>query len=60
MHRYYQHMSGLLQDHVDALDAVYEHEPVAEDHAFRAKLIAFGRVGIVVLRDPTDRLPLPR
>lgn len=60
MHFYYRHVGGLLQDYIEALEAFDYHEPGAEERAFRAKLMAFDRLGMVVLGDPTVRLPLPR
>jgi hypothetical protein len=59
MHRYYRHVGGLLLDYLKALEDVDQHYPDAEDRAFRAKLMAFDRLGMVVLGDPTVRLPLP-
>jgi hypothetical protein len=59
MSAYYEAVAGLLQDYSDALDAVNAHAPQAQERARTAKLLALDRLGMVVLGDPTVRLPAP-
>jgi hypothetical protein len=54
---YFRAVAGLLQDYLSALDAVDEHQPNAQQRARRAKLLAFDRLAMVLLGDPTVRLP---
>jgi hypothetical protein len=57
MDAYFRAVGGLLQDHSDALEALDEHHPQAEEWARRAKLAALDRLATVLLGDPTVRLP---
>jgi hypothetical protein len=57
MNAYYDAVAGLLQDYSDAIDAVNEHAPQALERARTAKLLALDRLGMVLLGDPTVRLP---
>lgn len=57
MDAYYDAVAGLLLDHVDALDAFNAHEDGADARARKAKLLAMDRLAMVILGDPTVRLP---
>ena len=59
MHAYYNAVAGFLLDYESATRAVDRHENGAERMAARAKLMAFDSLSMVVLGDPTVRLPLP-
>jgi hypothetical protein len=50
-------VAGLLQDYSDAIDGVNEHAPNALERARATKPLALDRLGMVVLGDPTVRLP---
>ncbi|MEO8410796.1 MAG: hypothetical protein ABI478_09525, partial [Propionivibrio sp.] len=54
---YFDAVGGLLQDYGDAIDALNAHVPGAEERARRSKLIAYDRLAMVILGDPTVRLP---
>lgn len=54
---YYDAVAGLLIDHIDAIDAVNNHEDGAQVRAMRAKLLAMDRLAMVLLGDPTVSLP---
>ncbi|HEU0201995.1 MAG TPA: hypothetical protein VFR86_16380 [Burkholderiaceae bacterium] len=56
---YFRAVAGLLQDYADALDAVDAQESGALQRARRARLIAADCQAMVILGDPTVRLPLP-
>lgn len=58
--RYFDAVPGLLMDHLNALAAIQRHEPSALTRARRARLVAMDRLSMVLLGDPTVRLPLPR
>ncbi len=58
MSAYFGGVAGLLQDHAEALDAVDAHESGALERARRTRLIANDRLAMVILGDPTVRLPL--
>ena len=58
MSAYFSGVAGLLQDHADALDAFDAHEQGALERARRTRLIAIDRLAMVILGDPTVRLPL--
>lgn len=57
MDGYYDAVAGLLLDHLDAIEAFNNHEHDAETRARKAKLLAMDRLAMVVLGDPTVRLP---
>ncbi len=57
MHPHFRAVAGLLLDHGDAVDALSNHEAGAADRAVRAKLMAMDRAAMVILGDPTVRLP---
>lgn len=57
--RYFGAVAGLLQDHQDALDAIEQQEPDALSRARRTRLMAEDCLAMVLLGDPTVRLPLP-
>jgi hypothetical protein len=59
MSAYFQAVGGLLQDHIDAIDAVDEHKSQAKQWARSAKLMALDRLATVLLGDPTVALPHP-
>ena len=59
MSAYHEAVGGMLQDYTDAIDAVNEHAPNALDRARTAKLLALDRLTMVLLGDPTVRLPAP-
>ena len=54
---YFRAVAGLLQDHLDAVDGVDQHQPNALERARRAKLFALDRLAMVLLGDPTVSLP---
>ena len=54
---YHDAVASLLQDHSDAPDAIQMHEPDAKARARRTRLIATDRLAMVILGDPTVRLP---
>ena len=54
---YFRAVAGLLEDYADALDAVGSLEPDALTRARRSRLVAMDRLAMVVLGDPTVRLP---
>lgn len=54
---YYDAVAGLLLDHVDAVAAFNGHEAGADARARKAKLLAMDRLAMVILGDPTVRLP---
>ncbi len=54
---YYRRVAGLLLEHANAVRAVNRDEDDAIAHAIRAKLVASDLLGMVVLGDPTIRLP---
>lgn len=58
MSTYFSGVAGLLQDHVEALDAVDAQAQGALERARRTRLIATDRLAMVILGDPTVRLPL--
>ncbi len=58
MSAYFNGVAGLLQDHADALDAVDAQEQGAVERARRTRLVANDRLAMVILGDPTVRLPL--
>lgn len=58
MSAYFSGVAGLLQDHADALDAVDQQEQGALERARRTRLIATDRLAMVILGDPTVRLPV--
>jgi hypothetical protein len=55
---YFSAVAGLLQDYADSLDAVEAQEEDALQRARRARLIAMDRLAMVILGDPTVRLPI--
>lgn len=57
MHSYFRAVAGLLQDYADAIEAIDAHQPNAREQARRAKLIALDRLTMVILGDPTVRMP---
>jgi hypothetical protein len=57
MATYFDGVAGLLFDHADALDAIESHEPDALSRARRTRLMATDRLAMVILGDPTVRLP---
>jgi len=57
MSTYFDAVAGLLQDHADALEAIDNHEADALPRARRARLMAMDRLAMVILGDPTVRLP---
>jgi hypothetical protein len=57
MDGYYDAVAGLLLDHIGAVEAFNAHEAGAEARARKAKLLAMDRLAMVVLGDPTVRLP---
>jgi len=57
MAAYFRAVAGLLQDHADALEAIDRQEADALPRARRSRLIAMDRLAMVVLGDPTVRLP---
>lgn len=59
MEPYFRAVGGLLQDHANALDAIDEQAPEALPNARRARLLALDRLAMVILGDPTVRLPMP-
>jgi hypothetical protein len=54
---FFRAVAGLLQDYADAVEAIDKHEQNAKLRARRAKLIAMDRLAMVLLGDPTVRLP---
>lgn len=54
---YFRAVAGLLEDYADALEAVGKLEPDALARARAARLVAMDRLAMVVLGDPTVRLP---
>jgi hypothetical protein len=56
---YFRAVAGLLQDHLEALDALNAHAPGAKERACRSKLIALDRLAMVILGDPTVGLQRP-
>lgn len=56
---YFGAVAGLMQDYADAMDEVDAHGIDALKRARRAKLFAMDRLAMVLLGDPTVRLPLP-
>lgn len=54
---HYRAVGGLLLDHGVALEEVDEGTPAAKDWARRAKLTAIDRLAMVILGDPTVRMP---
>ena len=59
MSAYFGAVAGLLQDNADALDAIEAQEPDALARARRSRLMATDRLAMVILGDPTVRLPKP-
>jgi hypothetical protein len=59
MSAYYEAVGGMLQDYADAIDAVNEHVAGAHERVRSAKLLALDRLSMVLLGDPTVRLPSP-
>jgi len=55
MRVYFSAIAGLLLDYFTASDAL--HLPNGRERTLRAKLLAFDRMSMVVLGDPTVRLP---
>ena len=58
MSAYFSGVAGLLQDNADALDAIEAQEPDALSRARRSRMVATDRLAMVILGDPTVRLPL--
>lgn len=56
---HFRAVAGLLLDHGDAIEALNNHEAGSADRAVRAKLMAMDRAAMVILGDPTVRLPKP-
>jgi hypothetical protein len=54
---YFKAVAGLLVEYSDALEAVTAQESDAYKRASRAKLMAYDRLSMVILGDPTVRLP---
>lgn len=59
LHGYYQFVAGLLLLHGKAVKALNSHAPGAAGMAIRSKLIATDLLSMVLLGDPTVRLPRP-
>lgn len=59
LHAHFDAVAGLLLDHGDALQAVNDLVPGAQERARRAKLMAMDRLAMVILGDPTVRLAAP-
>jgi hypothetical protein len=57
MNEYFKSVAGLLFDHSEARQGIIEHRKGAPDIARRSKLIALDRLSMVILGDPTVRLP---
>ena len=57
MRVYFQAVAGLLQDYWAAIDDVDKHLARARQAARRAKLVAYDRLAMVLLGDPTVSLP---
>jgi hypothetical protein len=57
MHSFYNSVAGFLLDYETAMRAVDKHAEGAERMAARAKLMAFDSLSMVVLGDPTVRMP---
>lgn len=57
MDGYYDAVAGLLLDHLDAVEDYNDHVAGAEARARKARLLAMDRLCMVVLGDPTVRLP---
>ncbi|WP_028998727.1 hypothetical protein [Azohydromonas australica] len=60
MSAYFKAVAGLMHDYAKAMDAVVDQKPDALSQARRARLLAMDRQAMVLLGDPTVRLPLPR
>jgi len=56
---YFAATAGSMLDYSDALDAIVQQGNVALDRARTAKLLALDRLAMVILGDPTVRLPPP-
>ena len=57
MDGYYDAVAGPLLDHLDAVEDFNAHVAGAGQRARKAKLLAMDRLAMVVLGDPTVRLP---
>lgn len=55
--QYYGYVASLLLQHHDAIAALQRHAPGAPDLAIRTKLVATDLLSMVLLGDPTVRLP---